>query len=259
MAELPSNLVIRRHTPLRGVLLAGSTICLGLFAMYIVYELGRFNAGYDRLAVAQERAEHEVAIEKLEKANRELRTRLAELDTMRVGRTQERSELSRTIGELQAQVAHQAQELGFYRGVVTQGEVPSGMKIQQLRITATDKPDRFHVHLTMEQSVRPDDTVSGTVSLQIDGEAHEGSASHLDFAALTGSAQNEQSFSFRYYQNFDQDVVVPAGFHPERLTVEVHSARKGVTPLTQTFLWRVEAAQEHPQHEPEEHVDASTD
>jgi len=258
MAELPSNLVVRRHAPLRGVLLGGATLCLGLFALYIVYELGRFNAGYDRLAVAQQRAEYEVAIEKLEKSNRELRTRIAELDTMRVGRTQERTELSRTIGELQAQVARQTQELAFYRGVVTQGEVPSGMKIQQLRISATDKADHFHVHMTMEQSVRPDDTVTGTVSLQIDGESQGGSA-HLDYAALTGSSQNEQSFSFRYFQNFDQDVVVPTGFHPLRLTVEVRSARKGVTPLTQTFLWRVEAAQERPQRQAEEPVDAATD
>ena len=258
MAELPSNLVVRRHAPLRGLLLAGAVLALGLFAMYILYELGRYNAGYDRLAVAQQRAEYEVSIEKLERANRELRTRIAELDTMRVGRTQERTELSRTIGELQAQVARQTQELAFYRGVVTQGEAPSGMKIQQLRISATDKPDRFHVHMTMEQSVRPDDTVSGTVSLQIDGES-QGGATHLDFAALTGSSQNEQSFSFRYFQNYDQDVAVPAGFHPLRLTVEVHSARKGVTPLTQTFLWRVEAREERPQHEPEERVDASTD
>jgi len=37
-------------------------------------------------------------------------------------------------------------------------------------------------------------------------------------------------------------VVLPAGFHPERLTVQVQvrSAHKTDAPLTQTFPWRVE-------------------
>ena len=258
MGELPGNLVIRRHAPVRGILLLACATGLGLFALYVVYELGRFDAGYDRLAVSQQRAEYEVSLEKLEKANRELRTRLAELDTMRVGRSQERAELARTIGELQAQVARQAQELAFYRGVVTQAESPSGLKIQQLRITANDKPDHFHIHMTLEQSVRPDDLASGTVSLRVEGEA-QGAATSLDHAALTGGNQHEQGFSFRYFQNLDQDVELPGGFKPERLMVEVHPARKGVTPLTQTFLWRVDAGRDAPAESTAAHADAATD
>ena len=74
--------------------------------------------------------------DRLEKANRELRTRLAELDTIRVGRAREQAEVSRTIGDLQAQVARQTQELAFYRGIVAQSAVSLGVKIQQLRISA---------------------------------------------------------------------------------------------------------------------------
>src|SRR5207248_2786276 len=61
-------------------------VLLGVFALYVVYELGRYNAGYDRQAVAQQRTELEVRIEHLERANRELRTRLAESDTVGAGR-----------------------------------------------------------------------------------------------------------------------------------------------------------------------------
>ena len=86
-----SNLVVRTHAPARRVLTVIALTLLAAFALYVVYELGRYDAGYDRLAVSQERAEHEVSIDRLEKANRELRTRLAELDTIRVGRAQERS------------------------------------------------------------------------------------------------------------------------------------------------------------------------
>ena len=83
----------------------------------------------------QQRTEQEVEIEHLEKTNHELRTKLAELDTIRVGRSREQAEVARTIGDLQAQVARESQELAFYRGVVTQGAAEIGVKIGQVRLS----------------------------------------------------------------------------------------------------------------------------
>jgi hypothetical protein len=222
------------------VLTVAALAILGLFALYVVYELGRYDAGYDRLAVAQERSEHEVITERMQKENRELRTRLAELDTIRVGRAREQAEVSRTIGDLQAQVARQTQELAFYRGIVAQSATSLGVKIQQLRIAATDKPARFLVHVTLVRSVRPEDVVSGSLVLGAEGVSG-GKAASLDLGALTGGKSHELPFTFRYFQNFDQQIALPAGFQPERLTVEVRSKRRGVSPFTQTFPWDVGA------------------
>src|SRR3569832_1072334 len=105
-----SNLVVRTHAPMRRVLTVIAHTLLAAYALYVVYELGRYDAGYDRLAVSQERAEHEVNLDRLEKANRELRSRLAELDTIRGGRAEEQAAVSKSIGELQALVAQQKQE-----------------------------------------------------------------------------------------------------------------------------------------------------
>jgi hypothetical protein len=241
MPKAPANLVVRTHAPARRVLTVLALALLGLFALYVVYELGRFDAGYDRLAVSQERAEHEVITDRLEKANRELRTQLAELDTIRVGRAREQAEVSRTIGDLQAQVARQTQELAFYRGIVAQSAVSLGVKIQQLRIQAAEKPGRYLVHMTLVRSVRPEDVVTGTLALAAEGNS-AGQAANLDLGALTGSKLRELPFNFRYFQNFDQEIAIPSGFQPERLTVEVRSTRKGVSPLTQAFLWNVDAS-----------------
>jgi hypothetical protein len=241
MAEPRGNLVVRRHAPLRQRVLLAASIGLGVFALYFMYEFGRFNAGYDRQAVAQERSEFEVRIDGLEKENHELRTHLAELDTASVGRTQERSELARTIGELQGQVARQAQELAFYRGVITQGDTGSGLKIQQLRITPSGSPQQFEVRLTLVQSAHLEEAMSGVVTLTVEGSSL-GKATHLDFAALTDGKTHEQKFSLRYFGNFDQAIELPKGFRPERLVVDLRANRKDVAPLTQSFPWRVEAS-----------------
>jgi hypothetical protein len=235
-----SNIVVRTHAPMRRIITAIAFFALAVFALYIVYELGRYDAGYDRLAVSQERAELEVGLERGEKANRELRTRLAELDMIRIGRAREQAEVSRTIGDLQAQVARQAQELAFYRGIVAQAGASLGVKIQQLRIAPSEQPSRFHVRLTLVRSVRPDDVVSGAVVLTLDGDSG-GKSTVLDFAALSGGKLKELPFTFRYFENFDQEIALPTGFRPQRLTVEVRSSRKGTEPLTQTFPWSVDA------------------
>jgi len=232
---------VRRHQPaLRSALLV-ATVLIGLFALYVAYELGRYDAGYDRQAAAQQRTELEVRIEHLEKNNRELRTRLAELDTIRTGRAREQAEVARAMGDLQAQVARQSQELAFYRGVVGQGAASLGVKIEQLRITAGSKPATFVVHMSLVRSGRADSDASGTVHLSLDGSS-SGSAQSLDLPALTGGKVRELRYNFRYLQNFDQELAVPLVFKPERLAVEVQSSRHDVAPLSQTFMWTIEAS-----------------
>jgi len=225
---------------LRAALLVAGVL-IGVFALYVVYELGRYNAGYDRQAVGQQRTELEVRIEHLEKANRELRTRLAELDTVGAGRAREQAETARTIGDLQAQVAQKSQELAFYRGVVAQGASSLGVKIEQLRITASQQPGTYVVHMSLVRSGRSEASATGSVQLSLDGSAAEG-ARTLDLAALTAGRQRELRYNFRYLETFDQQLTVPPNFKPERLNVEVSSGRRDVAPLSQTFLWSVEAS-----------------
>src|SRR6266478_8308363 len=236
----PSVVVRRRTSWLRTTLLIAAVL-IGVFALYVVYEFGRYNAGYDRQAVAQQRTELEVQIEHLEKANREMRVRLAELDTFRVGRSREQAEVARTMGELQAQVARQSQELAFYRGVVAQGAASVGVRIEQLRITAGQRPATYVVHMSLVRSGRAETPATGSLQMSLDGTAAEGARS-LDLATLTAGKQRELRYNFRYLESFDQELTVPLSFKPERLNVEVSSGRRDVAPLSQTFLWSVEAS-----------------
>jgi hypothetical protein len=234
--------IVRTYAPARRIVVIVAVTLLAAFALYVIYELGRYDAGYDRLAVAQQRAELEAAIEHLKQDNHELNLRIAEIDTQRIGWAREQAEVSRTIGDLQAQVARQSQDLAFYHGVNAQPAAAAlGVSIQQVRIGATSEPAHFRVHLTLVRSVHADDVVNGSAVLQLEGEA-QGREESLGLAALTAGAQRELPFSFRYYQNLDQEITIPAGLRPERLSIEVRSSRKGIAPFSQTFMWNVDAS-----------------
>jgi hypothetical protein len=236
-----SPLVVRRRAPMLRSALFIATLLIGVFALYVVYELGRYNAGYDRQLVAQQRTELEVQIEQLQKENRGLRTQLAETDTIRLGRTREQAEVARAMGDLQAQVARQSQELAFYRGVVSQGAAALGIRIEQVRITPGTRPATFLVHMSLVRSGRADSDAAGVVHLSLDGSV-DGAARTLDLPSLTASRVRELRYKFRYLESFDQELSVPLAFKPEKLAVEVQPSRHELAPLSQTFLWTIEAA-----------------
>jgi hypothetical protein len=237
---MADKLVVKSYSPTRRWIALGAllfAICAGLYA---TYELGRYHAGFDSLEARRVRTSLEKRMEAKDAEVATLQAKVVQLETLSVGQTRERSEVQRTIGELQAQVGRLNQELAFYRGIVTQGANAAEVKIQQLRIAPTESAERFRIKLTLVQPVRPDTVVSGSIVFVVDG-TRNGKNERVDFATLTAGKYRELPFTFRYLENVDQEIQLPAGMKPEQLTVEVRSNKRGVTPLQQSLIWNVEA------------------
>jgi type II secretory pathway pseudopilin PulG len=234
MAE--PQVVIRTYAPARRWLILAVLGVVAVLGGYLLFEFGRSRAGFDNLAAIRQRAELREQLEQRDAAIRDLRRMAADFQTFRAAQDQERSEVSRTIGELQAQVARQSQELSFYKGIVVKDVNKADVAIQQLRVTASPAgADRYILRLMLVQPARPDGTVTGTVAVTVEGQ-QGGAAAKLDTAALTAGKNREIGYSFRYFENMEPEIV----FRPERLTVEVRSSRRGVEPVVQTILWSVE-------------------
>lgn len=209
-----------------------------LLGLYLLFEVGRYRAGYDARAAAAEHSRMEERIDALEKANRDLRVQLAALDTARIGQVREREEMGRSIGELQAQTARQAQQLAFYQGIVGKDSGAIDVHIQQLQIERATAPQHFHIKLTLARNGKPNSADSGVLILRAEGRQNGQDAS-LALDSLGNRGPNELPYSFRYFQNFDREITIPAGFEPEHVAVEVRSNRRGTAPLKQVFLWNV--------------------
>jgi len=235
----PGRLVIRTYAPLRRWLVLGGTTVLGALLLYVAFELGRGSAGSAGRVAQEKRAALEQRVSELEAGNRELRLKVAGQEMTQAGQGRERSELGRTIGELQAQVARQAQDLAFYRGLAGDTAAAPPVRIQQFRVAALGTPGRYTLKLILGRPVRPEDVVNGTLELTIEGTQNDRPVA-LDLAQLTAGQLRELRFSYRYLQTIDQPLSFPADFKPERSTLEIRVARKGVDPVRQTFLWSLE-------------------
>lgn len=235
--EAHPELVIRPHAPMRRTILAVTLVVLGLAGLAAAFELGRYRAGYDIIDAMKERAQFHSTIAQLKDTNRGLQAKIIELETANAGHAREDQVVARTIGELQAQVARQTEELAFYRGVVAEGAPPIGVRVGTVRLSSAKPAGHYLVHVSLVRAGKTDGMATGTVSLTVDGQSPGGKPATLDGSTIADGGTADVAYNFRYYQDLEQSVALPPGFRPEHLTVQVSSGRKDVAPLTQTFPW----------------------
>jgi hypothetical protein len=231
------ELVIRPHAPLWRTILTVTAVVLGLVGLGVAFEYGQYRAGYSIVDAMQEHTRLQSSIDHLQAANRTLQARIIELETANAGHAREDQVVGRTIGDLQAQVARQTEELAFYRAVVAEGAPAIGLRVGTVQLSSAKPAGHFVVHVSLVRAGKTDGMTTGSVSLTVDGQGTGNKPVTLDSQALAAGGAATVPYDFRYYQELDQTVVLPPDFHPEHLTVQVSSSRKDVAPLTQTFPW----------------------
>lgn len=232
------RLVVRSDLPgRRRLLLLAAAFGLTLL-VWGAFEWGRGNLGLPG-GITPERAALRNRVGLLEDEVRTLRVELARRESERVGQARERTELARTIGSLRGEVQRLESELGFYRGVVGAGTPADALKVQQFRISRLPEANAYRVRLVLGRLINPQGNVSGKLRLRIEGT--QGSApATLDLSQVAGVEGGELPFDFRYLQEIEQVLRLPAGFTPARTQVELVPARKGVNPVHETIPWTLE-------------------
>lgn len=236
-SEIPGRLVVRSESSRQWLLLLAAVLLIGL-AAYLMFEFGRKMAGFDAIQAASQRAELRNRIDELEQSQRETRVQRAGDEEARLAQVRERSEVARTIGDLQAQLARAQQDLQFYRGIANpQAARTLTVGVQQFAIVAVAAADRrYSLRFSLNRESRVEETIAGNVIITIDGE-RSGAAASVDLVAMTDQHIKQIPFSFRYFASIEQPITLPADFKPERVTVEVRPARAGVAPYRKTFVW----------------------
>lgn len=216
-------------------------VALVLATLVGVYAIGRAQATFEVRAALADEAGLRAALTAREAEVTRLRREVAELDTLKVAQERERQEVSRTIGELQAEVARQSQQLEFLRGVVGRAGPAAEVTIRQVRVIASAAPGRYRLRIALAQPGRPDRTVAGSVRVGVEGQ-RGGRTVRLDLREVTAQRVAQLPYRFQYFENIEVEIVLPNGFSPERVVVDVRPAGRNVPPAAQTVLWSIDPA-----------------
>lgn len=224
-------------SPIRSRVLAAVALAAILGAGYLVYEAGRLHAGYNRLEAARERNDLTGRIAALEEEGAVLREEVIKLETLRKTDQEAYKAIDEGFRSLQDKIQEQREAIAFYRGIISPADSSSGLRVQDFQVLRGAEESRYRLRLVLVQVKQHHQRVSGTVRLSVDG-ARGGEAVTIPFGQLAAEDDDARwAFSFRYFQDFERELVLPEGFEPDRVNVELMPSGSGNSGIKQSFPW----------------------
>ena len=204
---------------------------------YLVFEFGRIQANYNIVDVGKERQAYEDRIAGLESDIVSLKEEVVLLETHRNIDREAYKDVETSLTALQAKILEQTDAIAFYRGIVSPSDGGAGLRVQDLRLTRGDSERAYNIRLVLVQSLKHDRKVTGDVNLSIDGEEGGADTTYNFSQLLPADTSASWPFSFRYFQDFDREIVLPDGFTPEKITLEVRAKTRSISSIEESYSW----------------------
>jgi hypothetical protein len=237
MADLLGKLVVRSHAPKRRAVLLALAV-LALAVLYGAFELGRYDAGFRVVDSVRGAFSASARIRRLEAENGRQREQLEAAEVARRVDREGYKQVERSLGDMQSQIARLNQDLSFYRGLV-QPDSLVHVKVQQMQIVPEAPAGQFRLKFVLMQTGKPAAVVAGNATASIDGLLR-GKPVSLSYAQVSSTHRAGLTYSFRYFQDYDEPVQLPPEFEPTRIGVEIHSGRDAAHTFRQAFVWKTQ-------------------
>jgi len=215
---------------------AGIAVAL-LVAGYLLFEFGRIQADYAIVERITAEREFRERISELQAEIEELKQEIALEKTHRGIEREAYQVVEENLAALEAKIQEQSDAIAFYRGIVSPQDGGRGLKVQDLKLTKGAEEGHYNLRLVLVQVMQHDRSVKGEVDFSLEG-LQDGVATTYQFQELLpADSDSSWPFAFRYFQDFDRELVIPVGFAPEKINVEVVSRTKSIASIKQTFAW----------------------
>jgi hypothetical protein len=220
------------------IALIGLVILLAVAGWWI-YQYGYQRGGESWQALSAERTALRQQIDVLSQEREGLQARMAIAERSSQIDSQASQEVKQYLANLQDKLLTMREELEFYRGIVSPGDVEPGLRIQRFRMEPADQAGQFAYDLMLTQVKRNDRLIEGVIHLNIEG-TQDGTERTLPLIQITQPEIKWLTFRFRYFQHFEGKIQLPVNFSPESVEVRVlPKGKRAPSPLEQTFEWPV--------------------
>lgn len=204
---------------------------------YLVFEFGRIQADYNIVDAAKERHVFENRIDELKVEILALNEQVALLETHRDIDREAYKDVEASLTTLQAKIQEQTDAIAFYRGIVSPSDNAAGLRVQDLKLSRGREERAYNVRLVLVQALKHDRKVSGDVSITVEGTQGGETTSYAYSQLLPEAVDKNWAFSFRYFQDFDREIILPDGFTPQRINIEVRSKTRSIASIEESFSW----------------------
>jgi hypothetical protein len=208
-----------------------------LVGAYLIFEFGRIQANYNIVDAIAEQQAFLGEIGALEQQIVELKQEIALLETHRDVEREAYHVVETNLTDLQRKIQEQQDAIAFYRGIVSPKDGGRGLRVQDLKLTRGKDERHYNVRLVLVQVMQHDRSVKGQVGFSVEGMQGDVATTYELSQLLPEEGNSSWPFAFRYFQDFDRELILPDGFMPEKINVEVISNTKSIASVEESFDW----------------------
>lgn len=218
-----------------------TSLVLGGFALiatgWWLYDLGKLH-GADELRYLRTRyGVLEKRHNKVLGDSKELRGKVAILQRSSQIDRQAALDVKADLATLEEELQAAREEVEFYRGIVSPGDVKPGLRIHRFQLVDGVMAGEYRYDLVLTQLKHNDRHVSGVVELKIVGTSN-GVPGELGLADVSRPAVQQLKFKFRYFQDLAGTLHLPDGFEAKEVALSIKPDGKGNPPsVEQEYDW----------------------
>lgn len=145
--------------------------------------------------------------------------------------------LRQNMVDLRGQIATLQEEVAFYRGIMAPASRKQDLRIQKVEITKTLEERRHRFKVVLTQVGTNQRFVSGLAGVSIIGVLNGKKKSYALRELSDDIRDYGIKFKFRYFQEIEGDLLLPDGFTPESVEVELQSNSSKSKRVEKVFPW----------------------
>jgi len=141
------------------------------------------------------------------------------------------------LKNLQEQRQELEKDLEFLRNLA-QDAGAGALRIKEFKLTAAEQERTYGYRFTVRQQKEDFGWAKGYVDVSIEG-TQGGQAKTLELSELSDIEEEKHFFRFRHFQNIEGEVLLPEGFAPDSLVIDVLPETEKLQSIRETFDWVV--------------------
>ncbi len=231
------DLVIKSHNPNRNRLIWLGSACALLVSGYFMYRLGQSKGGFDARKTSSEIRSLNAQNEHLSKSNQKLKHQMAMLETGQTIDSSSYAELKVTVKSLETKLADQNKELRFYRQIMSPKTKVEGLHVLNPEVTKLENSEEFQLDMVVYQYHKIIRDLKGKIVLTLVGEQNDVPQEYAMQNLFVTNSGESPEFNFRYFQSYGLRFVIPEGYVPSALKIQVVPATSGYKSIVETHQW----------------------
>lgn len=217
---------------------------LGAFLVLVLISLAYW-AGQKRSVEGDFERENEMAalqmrVEDAEKKFKKLKDQVSIYEQDSLVNRRANEQVRKENKRLREKITELEEAVAFYRGVMSPSKNVRGLRIARFELSQTNDEQRFRYKFVLTQVAENSRYIKGNFSFNVIG-AQKGMVKSLSHKQLSSDAnKNSFQFRFRYFQDFEGEILLPDEFIPERVEVIAESKGKRAVRLEESFNWSID-------------------